>query len=111
MKLKLIVSLATSETVKGADLPVGIIVTVDLLNLSELILILMSLAMVSDLDESVGQIMASLKKTGMLANSIVLFMSDNGAQTEGLLENFGSNYPLRGVIKLNILNERLNFCF
>ncbi|KAK9300129.1 hypothetical protein QLX08_007059 [Tetragonisca angustula] len=33
----------------------------------------------------------------MLENSIVVFMSDNGAPTEGILSNQGSNYPLRGI--------------
>lgn len=41
--------------------------------------------------------MDALRSRGMLENSIVLFMSDNGAPTEGLLSNQGSNYPLRGV--------------
>ncbi|XP_076623890.1 arylsulfatase B [Colletes latitarsis] len=52
---------------------------------------------VTALDESVGRIMKALRDTRMLENSIVVFMSDNGAQTVGLLENFGSNYPLRGL--------------
>ena len=54
------------------------------------------------LDESVGRTVAALKKAKMLENSIIIFASDNGAQTEGLLENFGSNYPLRGVINLQL---------
>lgn len=57
------------------------------------------IAIVQALDESVGKIVSSLENAGMLQNSIILFLSDNGAQTEGLLENFGSNHPLRGVCK------------
>ena len=53
--------------------------------------------MVSKLDQSVGDVMAALRRRGMLDNSIILFMSDNGAPTIGVHNNRGSNYPLRGV--------------
>ncbi|XP_064214439.1 arylsulfatase B isoform X2 [Tribolium castaneum] len=52
---------------------------------------------VSHLDASIGRIMAKLDEKQMLDNSIVLFFSDNGAQTVGMYENSGSNWPLRGV--------------
>lgn len=55
--------------------------------------------MVSSLDQSVGRVVDALQKAKLLENSIILFISDNGAQTEGFLENYGSNYPLRGVIR------------
>ncbi|XP_003705279.3 arylsulfatase B isoform X1 [Megachile rotundata] len=54
-------------------------------------------AVVSKVDQSVGEVMDALRKRGMLENSIVLFMSDNGAPTQGSLSNQGSNYPLRGI--------------
>ncbi|XP_014470860.1 PREDICTED: arylsulfatase B-like [Dinoponera quadriceps] len=54
-------------------------------------------AMVSKLDDSVGEVMKALKNRNMLNNSIILFMSDNGAPTYGFLNNYGSNYPLRGI--------------
>ncbi|CAH0561205.1 unnamed protein product [Brassicogethes aeneus] len=54
-------------------------------------------AMVSMLDRSVGSVMHALREKRMLENSIVLFMSDNGANPDGIHANHGSNYPLRGV--------------
>ncbi|XP_015600611.1 arylsulfatase B isoform X2 [Cephus cinctus] len=54
-------------------------------------------AMVSKLDQSVGEVVAALRRRGMLENSIVLFMSDNGAPTMGIHSNRGSNYPMRGI--------------
>lgn len=53
--------------------------------------------MVSKLDESVGYIVQTLMETGMLNNSIIIFISDNGAPSVGDFQNWGSNYPLRGV--------------
>jgi arylsulfatase A-like enzyme len=53
--------------------------------------------MVSKLDESVGHIVHTLMETGMLNNSIIIFISDNGAPSVGEFQNWGSNYPLRGV--------------
>ncbi|XP_044260600.1 arylsulfatase B-like [Tribolium madens] len=52
---------------------------------------------VSQLDASIGRILAKLDEKQMLDNSIVLFFSDNGAQSVGMYENSGSNWPLRGV--------------
>ncbi|XP_043521229.1 arylsulfatase B-like, partial [Frieseomelitta varia] len=52
---------------------------------------------VTAMDESVGKVVQALKEADMLKNSIIVFMSDNGAPTVGLLENYGSNYPLRGL--------------
>lgn len=49
------------------------------------------------LDESVGKVTEALRKANLLQNSIIVFMTDNGAQTEGYLVNYGSNYPLRGL--------------
>ena len=60
--------------------------------------------MMTALDESVGRTVAALKRAKMLENSIIVFASDNGAQTEGFLENVGSNYPFRGVMNKKIFN-------
>ncbi|KAL6419854.1 hypothetical protein ACFW04_011151 [Cataglyphis niger] len=54
-------------------------------------------SVVATLDESVGRVIDALKRTDMLKNSIIIFIADNGAQTEGLMQNYGSNYPLRGL--------------
>lgn len=53
-------------------------------------------AMVSRLDRSVGEVMQALRSKRMLENSIVVFMSDNGAPTYGIHSNRGSNWPFRG---------------
>lgn len=54
-------------------------------------------AMVSKLDDSVGAIVVALSNKNMLQNSIIVFISDNGAPTTGPgNRNWGSNYPLRG---------------
>lgn len=54
-------------------------------------------AMVTKLDESVGEIVEGLKRRNLLRNSIILFTADNGAPSLGEHANSGSNYPLRGV--------------
>ena len=53
--------------------------------------------MVSKLDQGVGDVIAALRRRDMLQNSIIIFMSDNGAPTMGIHSNRGSNFPLRGV--------------
>ncbi|XP_004522436.1 arylsulfatase J [Ceratitis capitata] len=53
-------------------------------------------AMVSRLDQSVGQVIRALEKTNMLRNSIVIFQSDNGGPSVGQFANTASNWPLRG---------------
>ncbi|KPJ19475.1 Arylsulfatase B [Papilio machaon] len=53
--------------------------------------------MVTGLDKSVGSIVAALSENEMLQSTIIVIVSDNGALTTGALQNFGSNFPLRGV--------------
>ncbi|MBI1336509.1 MAG: sulfatase-like hydrolase/transferase [Phycisphaera sp.] len=49
------------------------------------------LAAVEQVDKSFGQLVAALKKTGQFDNTIIVFFSDNGANTWD-----GSNAPYRG---------------
>jgi arylsulfatase A-like enzyme len=57
--------------------------------------------MVSQMDESVGRVVEALQNKRMLNNSIIVFISDNGAPSVGVFQNWGSNYPLRGVSALH----------
>ncbi|MCP4313375.1 MAG: arylsulfatase [Bacteroidetes bacterium] len=48
-------------------------------------------ALVSGMDDAIGEIMHTLEDQGMLDNTLVIFMSDNGGAYQG-----GNNDPLRG---------------
>lgn len=50
-------------------------------------------AMLANMDDSVGAVMAQLRKSGLEENTIVFFLSDNGGPTRELTS---SNAPLRG---------------
>ena len=50
-------------------------------------------AMLANMDDSVGNVMAQLQKSGLEENTIVFFLSDNGGPTKELTS---SNLPLRG---------------
>lgn len=54
-------------------------------------------AMVSKMDDSVGEVVEALHQKQMLNKSIIVFISDNGAPSVDLFQNWGSNYPLKGV--------------
>ncbi|XP_069701954.1 arylsulfatase J-like isoform X2 [Periplaneta americana] len=54
-------------------------------------------AMITKVDDSVGEIVLALQRKGILNNTVILFLSDNGAQTVGEFQNWGSNWPFRGV--------------
>jgi len=49
--------------------------------------------MLGNLDDSVGAVMAQLRKSGLEENTLVFFLSDNGGPTRELTS---SNEPLRG---------------
>ncbi|XP_064458128.1 arylsulfatase B-like isoform X2 [Ornithodoros turicata] len=53
--------------------------------------------MVKAMDESVGAVFQALAQKGMLDNSVVVFSSDNGAESEGPNANYGSPWPLKGM--------------
>jgi arylsulfatase A-like enzyme len=55
-------------------------------------------AMVSYLDDTVGQVLDKLREKGLAENTLVIFSSDNGPMSEGgwTREHFDSNGPLRG---------------
>ncbi|WP_116107790.1 arylsulfatase [Lewinella sp. IMCC34191] len=55
-------------------------------------------AMITLLDEHVGEIVAKLEELGLTDNTLVIFTSDNGAHVEGGADPdfFDSNGPLRG---------------
>ena len=50
------------------------------------------LGMVTAMDRAVGQVVTALKDNGMLEETVILFMSDNG----GPVDQGADNYPLRG---------------
>jgi arylsulfatase A-like enzyme len=63
-------------------------------------------AAVTHMDDCVGRIVKAIDKTGQRDNTLIVFVSDNGAQVnhggnaypapDPKLTNFSSNYPLRG---------------
>ncbi|MBI5800823.1 MAG: sulfatase-like hydrolase/transferase [Verrucomicrobia bacterium] len=56
-----------------------------------------NMAMTLALDDAVGRVMKSLRESGQEENTVVIFVSDNGAALiKGSAENGGSNAPLRG---------------
>ncbi|XP_045494398.1 arylsulfatase B-like isoform X1 [Colias croceus] len=51
---------------------------------------------VTHLDYSVGRLVRALSDKGILHNTIIVFISDNGAPTVGQFSNWGINLPFRG---------------
>ncbi|CAF4812318.1 unnamed protein product [Pieris macdunnoughi] len=51
---------------------------------------------VRHLDYSVGRLVRALADKGILHNTLIVFVSDNGAPTTGMYSNWGVNLPFRG---------------
>ncbi|CAF4812307.1 unnamed protein product [Pieris macdunnoughi] len=51
---------------------------------------------VRHLDYSVGRLVRALADKGILHNTLIVFVSDNGAPTTGMFSNWGVNLPFRG---------------
>lgn len=60
--------------------------------------------MISIMDRGIGQIVTALKTKGILENTVILFIADNGAPSIGQHTNAGSNYPFRGVNRFHSYN-------
>lgn len=54
-------------------------------------------AMMSKVDDSIGDLVKALHQRDMLQNTIIVFSTDNGGPAEGFNLNAASNWPLRGV--------------
>lgn len=52
---------------------------------------------INRVDDSVGIVVEALGNNHMLDDTIIVFLSDNGAQSTGFYQNFGSNWPFRGL--------------
>ncbi|GFV77902.1 arylsulfatase B [Trichonephila clavipes] len=52
--------------------------------------------MTASLDNSIGKLFEALHNKSMLSNTILVFASDNGGETDVSLDGYSSNYPLRG---------------
>lgn len=51
---------------------------------------------VSYLDASIGRVIRAVADKGILQNTLIVFVSDNGAPTVGQFNNWGVNLPFRG---------------
>lgn len=54
------------------------------------------LAMLQEMDEAVGQVLATLRKHGLEEDTLIFFLSDNGGPTTKFSVNGSRNRPLRG---------------
>jgi arylsulfatase B len=55
------------------------------------------IAMLSELDTSIGALIDALGQRNMLQDSIIIFSTDNGGPAGGFNNNAASNWPLRGT--------------
>ncbi len=67
-------------------------------------------AMVVAMDDGVGQVVQALQTNGILDNTLIVFLSDNGAPTSNFGATDVSNAPLRGY-KLDMLEGGIRVPF
>ena len=67
-------------------------------------------AMVVALDDGVGQVLQTLQTNNILDNTLIFFLSDNGAPSQAATNGQSNNYPLRGY-KMNVLEGGIRVPF
>ena len=67
-------------------------------------------AMVVALDDGVGQVLQTLQTNNLLDNTLIFFVSDNGAPSEAATNGQSNNYPLRDY-KWNMLEGGIRVPF
>jgi arylsulfatase A-like enzyme len=67
-------------------------------------------AMVVALDEGVGSVLQTLQANDLLDNTLIFFLSDNGAPLAAATNGQSNNYPLRGY-KMNMLEGGIRVPF
>lgn len=68
-------------------------------------------AMVEQMDEGIGKVLNTLEKRGILGNTLVIFLSDNGASSEGHLynkvERTGAEWKSKLIPEFNKKGEKV----
>src|SRR5437870_8958993 len=68
-------------------------------------------AMTVALDDGVGQVLQTLQANNILDNTLIIFLSDNGAPSDAATSgDLSNNYPLRGY-KMNVLEGGIRVPF
>ena len=64
--------------------------------------------MLAALDDSIGQLMKTLKARGMYDNTVIMFTTDNGGPANGFDANAANNFPLRFLLINYIVTNKIN---